>query len=310
MKKHIFYFGISLITMISACKKSIPGYTSDEYAFDITASSDSIQLADSISFFLTNNPDVISFYSGELGHVYDYRNRTILEGGVLQMKFETRVVNKLADTLDVMISNDFTGVYDSASVYNATWKKMTGFFTFPDALTPLSTFIPSGMPAGNFTNISDSVIPGKPFYLAFKYVNTKPTNIEWSVGKLGMYNFFTNGVPNATVIDSTTNNSGTFAEVKMNDAVNRWSKTSTLYKCTNSTTEPIGAEHWYISRPLNPSAVAPDVPVILKNISQNPLNLFKYKYNASGTYEAVFVASYSRLNFEKTFIKKVKIVVE
>ncbi len=310
MNKKIFtaVFALGLISF--ACKKNVPGKTDSEYSFDATLPIPAIAVADSAIFELAENPDVISFYSGETGNNYDNRNRTVLTGGSLKMKFETRVKNKPADTLDVLISTDFSGVYDSMSVANATWKNMNNKFLFPTPLTSLGIFVPSGNGATYLTDITDSVIAGQPFYLAFSYAVNKRNNVEWSVGKLGMYNYFTDGTATANVIDSTNINSGSFAPVSFTEPFSRWSKSSTLLKYNNSSSAVLGARHWYISRPLNPDAVAPDVPVVIKNISQSPLTFFKYKYKKPGTYKAVFVASYNRLNFEKTFVKEFTVVVQ
>ena len=216
--------------MLFRSVKNVPGYTDKDYSFYAALPVNTIDSGSSANFILTDNPDVISFYSGEIGHEYINRERTILEGGRLNLKFETRVQFQPADTLDVMLSNDFNGIYDSANVANAHWKRMTDLFLFPTPSSTLSTFYPSGPTNGDFTDITDSTISGTPFYLAFRYTNTKPTNIIWSVGKLGMYNIFNSAVPNGTVIDSNQITSGTFAPVQFGDPTPRVSTSSTYLK--------------------------------------------------------------------------------
>ena len=308
-----FVLGLSLFCIvITSCKKETPGYVKNNLNFNASLSVDSVALGDTSSFLLSDNPDFISFYSGELGHQYIYKDRTILDGGSLKVKYETRIQNKPADSsLDVLISTDFNGTYDSVNVASANWKLISNKFVFPDPSASLSVFYPSGVTSADFADLTDSVIPGQPFYYAYRYTNRTPSSIIWSIGKLGMYNVFPAemAVPNATVIDSNQINSGSFAGVKMGDSLSRWSTSSTYLKCTNSSSSPIGAQYWYISRPLNPSAVAPDAPIVIKNITQNPLAVFKYKYNQPGVYKATFVASYHRLNFEKTVIKEVNVIV-
>ena len=308
--KNLLVTCLAISFICFSCQKSMPGYTESNYSFDASLTSSTISLPGTANFTIADNPDVISFYSGETGNNYDNRNRTILPGGALKVKFESRVLNKPADTLDVLISNDFSGVYDSTNVANAKWKKMTSKFNFPLPTTALGTFIPSGLVPGDFTDITDSVIAGKPFYFAFKYDINKNNNIEWSISKLAMYNFFGSGIPTAIIVDSNSNNSGNFATVRMGETINRWSRTSTLYKVLNANSSKIGASHWYISRALNPNAVTPDLPIVIKNISQSRLSNFKYRYRTAGTYKAVFVASYNRLNFEKIFLREFTVVVQ
>lgn len=311
MKKNNKILCISLIVLSAiACKKNDAGYTNDISQFDVMPRTLTVSVNDSVRFDMAGNPDNISFFSGETGSVYEYRNRTVLTGGKLKLKFQTRVINKPADTLDVLLSNDFTGIYDSANVAKAKWKSLTNKLLFPTALTPLSTFIPSGVDPSVYLDLTDSVVAGQPFYLAYKYTITKVSNIEWSVGQLAMYNFFSNGIANAAVIDSANNTNGGFVPVTMNEPVSKWSKTSTLYKCTSTTTAVIGAQHYYISRPLNPNAVKPDVPSVIKNISQSPLGYFSYKYTVPGTYKIAFVAANSRVNVEELSVKEFTIIVQ
>ena len=306
-------FLLTGLTWLSSCKKDVPGNVDENASFNASLVSDRIQAGNAAEFVLTENPDIISFYSGEIGHEYRYRDRTVLEGGSLKVKFETRLQNVAMDSsLEVMISNDFSGVYDSASVVNAHWKNMNSFFTYPLPSDPLSVFYPCGPMQGDFADFTDSVTNGEPFYYAFKYTNKTPSSIIWSINKMSMYNVFTAGnIPSATIIDSNQITSGNFASVQINDqGVTRWSTSSTYLKCTNSSAAPVGAEYWYISRPLNPSAVAPDVPVVIKNITQNPMTSYRYTYNQPGTYKATFVARYARLNFQKTIVREFTVTVE
>ena len=310
MKRFIALSLLVTVFINYSCKKETPGYVDEGASFDAVLPVATVDSGDSVLFDLSGNPDVISFYSGEQGHNYDFRDRTQLSGGRLNVKFQLRVQNVLPDSIDVMLSNDFTGIYDSANVANAHWKNMNSFFVFPDSNAALSTFYPSGPYDSVFADITDSIIPATPCYFAFRYKNLDPSSIIWSVGKLGMYNIFTSGEANATVIDSNQITSGSFAGVALGDSVMRWSTSSTYLKMFNSSFAPLDGEQWYISRPLNPSAVTPDVPVAIKNITQNPLTSYRYAYSKPGTYKAVFVAKYVRLNYEKTIVKEFTVVVQ
>ena len=300
---------IASVCLFFSCRKNGPGNTDTNASFDAKLIGDSINVNDTAFFQLSENPDVISFYSGEIGHQYVNKDRTVLTGGHLQMKFESRVGNQVADTLDVYVSNDFSGVYDSANVAAASWKRLTDKFIFPTPALPLLTYVPSGTGATFLTDISDSVISGQPFYLAYRYNILRQNNIEWTVRKVGMYNSFTDGTATSTVIDSSNNTSGGFVEVSMGEPTSRWTRSSTLYKCTNSVTSKVGAQHWYISRGLNPDAVSPDLPIVLKNISESALKSFSYVYTSPGTYKATFVASYVHLNYEIVIVKECVVVV-
>ena len=309
--KNLWYAALPIVLL--SCKKDIPGTIDEDATFNASLVTARINAGDTAVFALTENPDIISFYSGEIGHEYQYRDRTILEGGNLKVKFETRLQNVGMDSsLEVMISNDFSGVYDSTNVVNAHWKNMNSFFTYPLPTDPLSTFYPSGPTQGDFADFTDSIIPGQPFYYAFKYTNKTPSSIIWSINKMSMYNVFSAGnIPDAVIIDSNRITSGNFASVQINDpGIARWTTSSTYLKCTNTSTTPVGAEYWYITRPLNPSAIAPDAPIVIKNITQNPMTAYRYTYTKPGTYKATFVARYARLNFQKTIVREFTVIVD
>ena len=129
---------------------------------------------------------------------------------------------------------------------------------------------------------------------------------------MSMYNVFSAGnIPDAVIIDSNRITSGNFASVQINDpGIARWTTSSTYLKCTNTSTTPVGAEYWYITRPLNPSAIAPDAPIVIKNITQNPMTAYRYTYTKPGIYKATFVARYARLNFQKTIVREFTVIVD
>ena len=319
MNKILLLLGSSIVMVLGACKKNTPGNSPSDYTFEVGISKDSINAGETANFIFLDNPDFISFYSGEKGHQYIYRDRTVLDGGGnLLFRFQTRVRVQPADTLDVLISTDFSGQYDSLNVTNAHWKNMNGLFNIQNSSSALNTYYPSGPTFDDYTNIGDSVIPGKTFYIAFRHKNESPTNIIWNIKKIGLYNVFqSTDIPTITLIDSNKISSDFFA-VKTNDVITRWDKVLGGYNPPNypslkynsdTSLVPAGAEHWYISKPMNPNAVLPDAPLVIKNISQNALENFKYKYASPGTYTATFVASYQRLGLEKTIVKEFTIIV-
>lgn len=309
MKKNEILIACAFISFTIGCSKTDSGFVNDISSFSVIPKSLTISVNDSLRFDMDGNPDNISFFSGEIGRVYEFRNRTLLTGGNLRMKFETRTLNRPADTLDVLISNDFSGIYDSTNVARATWKTLNNKLLFPTPTTVLGTFIPSGITPGTFLDITDSIISGQPFYLAYRYTVLRQNNIEWSVGKLGMYNFFSNGTPTAAVIDSANNTGAAFVPVSFREPT-RWSRSTSFYRCLNTTTAVVGAQHFYISRALNPNAVNPDAPEVLKNISQSALKYFAYKFKLPGTYKIAFLATNARLSINEQVVKEFTITVQ
>ncbi len=307
MKKYFILFVVSIVIVFSSCKKDVPGYTDGNESFDAQLPDTLITTAAKAHFLLFSNPDVISFYPGDSSHNYDYRDRTYAEGGRINFKF-TSSVTTTADTIDVMLSTDYSGNNDSASIVDAHWKKITNLFIFP---TGTAT-----SPAVNlYQDITDSTILGQPFYVAFKYVNRQPKTITWSIKDVGMYNMFTNGTPSSTMIKSTNIRSGGYS------AVSIYAPKKLLWKIPTTSSGSLtlansssggyanGTEAWLISG-VQKASVSPDQPIVIKNITQSPLKSYDYQYTKPGTYKATFVASYNRLNYEKTFVKQITVIVQ
>ena len=67
----------------------------------------------------------LTFYSGEQGHEYRFRTRTMAAGDP-QLQFSTtRASGNTADTLQILMSTDFKAAYDSAHICQATWTDIT-----------------------------------------------------------------------------------------------------------------------------------------------------------------------------------------
>lgn len=306
MKKYFILFIVSIAIIFSSCKRDVPGYTDENYYFNVQLPDTLITTAEKAHFLLFSNPDVISFYPGDSSHNYDYRDRTYAEGGRIKLKFNSKVTTT-ADTLDLMLSTDYSGNNDSASIVNAHWKKLSSLFVFPNGNT-LSV-------VNDSTDITDSTILGQPFYLAFKYTNQKPKYITWTINNVGLFNVFANGTAPSTMIKLTNIRSGGYSAISINGSPKLLWKIPTTSSgsltLTNSTTGgyAIGTEAWLVSG-VQKASVNPDQPIIIKNITQSPVDSYDYQYTKSGTYKATFVASYSRLNYEKTFVKQITVIVQ
>ena len=307
MKKSFIFLLIICVSFILSCKKDVPGQTEEYYYFNVALPDTLITTKEKAHFLLYCNPDVISFYPGDSSHNYDYRDRTYAEGGKIKFKFNAKVTTT-ADTIDVMVSTDYSGNNDSASIVNAHWKKLSSLFVFPSGSTLSVT--------NDSTDITDSTILGQPFYLAFKYINQKPKNITWTINNVGLFNVFGNGTAPSTMIKLTNIRSGGYSPVSINSPKKLlWkiptssSGSLTLANSTSSGGYPIGTEAWLVSG-IQKASVNPDQPIIIKNITQSPVESYDYQYTKPGTYKATFVASYTRLNYERTFIKQITVIVQ
>ncbi len=97
---------------------------------------------DTVRFTFTGNPYYLTFYSGEPYHRYEYRDRETAGAGsaiVFHLCIDNGVTG--TNTLALMVSTDFSGVYDSTNIYNATWTDITSKATW--AVQQYRHFLPA-----------------------------------------------------------------------------------------------------------------------------------------------------------------------
>ncbi len=92
MRPLIFIISITVILLAACSKEKIK-----QPEFDVNTSALTYKKGEEITFKFTGSPDNITFYSGETGKSYDYRNRTTLPGK-LQIQFSSLVDRGLETT--------------------------------------------------------------------------------------------------------------------------------------------------------------------------------------------------------------------
>ena len=165
-----------------SCNKDLNVSSPD---FNVTTKSTTYKVGEEVKFSFTGTAGYISFYSGEAGNDYSFRNGRELniENEAVIMGFTSSVQQGAQNNqLSVLVSSDFDGNYNSfESLNKATWTDITNRF----ALGTNATFRASGD-----KDISDLVVKGKPIYIAFKYL-TRPQAVNglartWMIQSFGI----------------------------------------------------------------------------------------------------------------------------
>lgn len=312
MKKNfrlILSMALTLVLMYSCRKQE----NLDVVDFSVTTA-DSVftfRVDDTVKFSIAGNPDVIAFYSGEPGHDYDFRNRIYRNDGQLKFSFQSRLDNNagfralLNGGLKVLFSNSFPSTYststDSAIAVsqdstfvnsNNYWTDITNRFFIPTSGTT-GTFYPS-----NEALLSDLVTnPNYPINIAFKYSSPSTGYLSSNGITIGILNLY-NKYPDSSQVSFNLEPGGSVSNVwkviKAANPANAWATSTTQLKFKSDSTA-LYSEDWAISTSIYPNAVKPDLPIAIKNISNNPLRTYAYKFAATGTYKVVFVASNNRV---------------
>lgn len=151
--------------MLASCSK-LPDTVAPD--FEVTTSKPTYKVGEEVQFNFEGGADMIAFYPGQEPNDYAFKDGRVIpiaNQGV-ELLFQTAVtLGTQTNQLSVMASTDFDGNYDDfASVQKATWTDITSKFVYGTS---------TAFKASNTGDISDLVVPGKPLYIAFKYV-TRP----------------------------------------------------------------------------------------------------------------------------------------
>lgn len=292
MRKFHILMATAGLFMLASCSKTLQV---DPVSFEVTTASTNYNPGDNVDFIFRGQPDMITFYSGESGHNYEYRDRTIADGKP-QMQFDYfGHYGPQNNTLHLLISKDFDGTYDAASIENATWTDISDEVTFG-----LNSTLPSGV-----IDLSPYVEEGKIFYFAFKYIGShESTQKTWTITNFKIDLQLDDGsvAPVANMVTA----GWSAVNIKNDDKV--WKISATQLQMAGGGGGTPDNEDWLITSPLNPNKVSPDRGVAIKNITNN-LPDYSYVYAAPGSYNPVFVAVNATRDGEKSAVKQMKITI-
>lgn len=292
----IFIIAISIILVTSCTKKEVadPG-------FSVSANKENYTIADTVFFSFSGTPWSVTFFSGEPYHKYENRERVTVTDGKPVFQFSSTVTTGTqTSTLALLVSSDFNGSYDSASIYQATWTDITGKATLANS----SASVLSGP-----IDLTQFINDDHPVYIAFKYTGyANSSQRNWTLRNLTLDN---------VLIDNTSYNlldisesAAAFKPVIMKNTAVKWTvSTSQLnFKGGTTATSP-EAEGWVISKPLNLRKVLPDYGVALKNMT-TVMDSYYYIYTNPGNYTATFVVSNTSRYDSKAAVHEVPVVIQ
>ncbi|WP_345955488.1 DUF5017 domain-containing protein [Mucilaginibacter sp. PAMB04168] len=304
-KTHTWRLIIGLIglTLIYSCKdKNV-----EAPEFNVDTDKAEYKVGEAVNFKISGDPDVISFYSGEKGKEYQFKDRTTANGKV-SLSMTTQVLfGRQPNNLALLYSTDFNGLYDAANVRAATWTDITSRFK-------LSTVVPGGSgvqtPSG-VVDISDLPVAGKPIYFAFKYTGdavtgTTPTQNTWRVYAFDL----TNTLPDGSVLNVSSASTAGWLAIDFVNTANKWTiQTAAPFIFFNPNSTLVASEDWALTKALFPNNVDPDVAAPIKTYLQT-VNDYKYTYTTPGTYTVTFVGTNGKNTGSSSVVKQLTIVVK
>jgi len=162
MKKSLYILMV-LLPILLSCNKdyelSCPSLEVD--------GPDMVKVGQPVTFQLSGDYDILSFWSGEVGSDYAFRDQDRIGAGDTFISFTSTTSSGLAGHPNPAIvplswSSDFSGEYTEEAMNAATWNDITSQFDWPDD-------VGRTVPAGKLD--ASTVLPsdGSPVYFRFFY---------------------------------------------------------------------------------------------------------------------------------------------
>ncbi len=293
LKKKGVYAVIVLVFMFFSCDKELK---SPDIDFDVNTTQSAFKTGEPVKFNISGNAENITFFSGEAGSVYEYRNRTKAEG-TPQFSFTSfRQYGIQENTLNVFASTSFDGKMDE-NIGSGTWTDITDKV----ALSTGADNTPSG--TVDLTEFDND----NPLYIAFRYLGfDQPNSAQrtWTIKNFVVQNILKDG----TQMDVADMSNVGWREISVKNSDRKWAIAVDQIKIGGGPANTPDNEDWAVTKPLNLSKVQPDIGFALKNITTK-MTEYEYIYDTPGDYVVTFIATNARVGEEKSVIKELNLKI-
>lgn len=305
-------FLLSIIALgLSSCNKK----EAVELKFDAVPVKTSYNVGDTVTFKISGNPDQLTFYSGEEGHQYIYKDRLFVQSDEVTLEFASHkrygTLAAQPKPISLFASQQYNG--DKANFNESDWVDISSAFTF-SPLDNAENYTPSGVVnVLGLSNLGFTVDRSKPVYFAFKYKGLAATSAQPRVfiNKFNINAITTEGKSIPAITLATAGwSSLLIGSSAVNWVIDGGTNTSRL-RHQGAGANTAGNEAWVMTKEiyLRPDIEAiPDKGIALKNMSTR-LDEYSHVFTQSGIYKVTFVASNENAYGGNKVIKEVEVVV-
>jgi hypothetical protein len=268
-------------------------------SFQVSTDKLTYTAGDTVRFKFSGNADNIVFWSGKPGQKYEHRNRTIVEGNTLTLNFKSYSQFGVADNTNIklLVSADFTGVYDSANIKSATWQDISGRAAWSAGADQT--------PSGDI-DLTDFASANKDMAIAFRYVTSVVADAtvqnRWVFRSFDVKSTSADGSVTAL---ATIANAG-WKSWSFLDPATTWTISATQLVSNRSSTAL--NDDWIITKLYNPNKVAPDRGLAIKSISTS-LTDYEAVYTDPGSYKVTIVATNASSGGMATLIRELELEI-
>ncbi|NGF58017.1 DUF5017 domain-containing protein [Parapedobacter sp. SGR-10] len=311
----LFYLLSASVILLGSCEYKME-LTPNLDDFAVSTGANVYRVNEIVDFKLKGNPDIITFYSGELYNDYAHKDGRIIRVEHADLYFTTSIpvtARPQENQFAVMASTDFNGDYSSwSNIDDAHWVDITDRFILATSIT----FTSSGV-----VDISDLIEPGKPLFIGFKYTVRSKAEINdpaherprtWHIQSFT----FTGNTDAGPLVMGDMETAGfniihQHPEI-VSKTVQSASRITFLGHPMDEPTDPdIHTEIWAVSKPFETGDVnrGPDRPIAVKADLNPRLESYTHTYTKPGIYKAYFVGMNANIEGSQQVIREVDVTV-
>ena len=321
--KKIILLMLSFASAFMSCEKIEKVTVPDD--FDVLLEKDTYAAGDTVRFIFQGNPDVISFYSGEVGNDYDYTAGRVARPDFF-LNFEEQCIDGDQDNqLKVYVSKDFNEDYSLDGIHSEDvhWIDISERFDLlgPGKVTNNRNYTDVGNASLNDILENEDT----KLYFAFNYtadpydLNREGTNIIRARNIRVFSEFDHNETDlldwndfNWQLITKFEQDPTRPSEIQENNKVIQFRCGWGNKPDGSGTWQSDGADNWAVSAPVvitRTVDMGPDHAVGIKGMNDVQKTSHEYVYEYPGTYDAVFVARNVNINGAEEKIIRLKITI-
>lgn len=281
---------------ISSCKK---WDDLDSPNFQVSTEKLTYAAGDTVRFQFSGNADNVVFWSGKPGQRYEFRNRTFVEGNTITLNFKSFSQMGVVDqsNIKLLVSTNFTGLYDAENIQAATWQDVSNRATWSSGADQT--------PSGD-VDLTDFATANKDMAIAFRYVTSAvadaATQNRWVFRSFDLTSTSADG--GVTVL-ANMGNAG-WKEWSFLDPATKWTISASQLVSNRSFTEL--NDDWVITKLFNPNKVSPDRGFVLKNIA-TAISDVSEVYTEPGNYKVTVVAVNANSGGLKETIRELELTI-
>ena len=299
-----------LVAVVALAACANPFDRVDNPEFEVFLDNATVYVDEPVNFRFQGNADIISFWSGEQGNDYTYRETDRVYAGTGSLSFGTAFMNgqqwknQASTDVDTKLltfwwSDDFNGNYSEEGIAAAHWHDATSLFTFASTRVDDARNLANATPSGSvpLSNILPAASEG-PFWFAFRY-HLKPIvdAATDSRSRAVVSGFAINSVNESLHVNEAvvTHTSAGWSIVNMGytDADKDYMpENSASYLYFNASTSNTAERwSWAVSKAYKPDFninLGCDYAVGIKAYSDSPMKGYTHTYSAPGDYDVVF----------------------